>query len=353
MTTMHSIYAKGRQVVAICAGTLFSFAVSSSTLVAQAQGTAVNNARNFLDRAQSSASAGGIVNTSNAPINPFSELYRQMNANLGSGGTDGFVFIANQLIQAAINIVSLLAVVFVLASGIQMILNSNSEEQAKKQTVVIFNVIAGVVIMNIARFAIAWVAPDTSTARVGEILNRFDTLDDVRNTAIGFSTQIVFPLLDFALSFLAGVAILYIVYAGLSIILARGEEAKITEARGRIIKVVVGIVIILLNKAFVGVFYGNVATNTVGGDPSQDLKPDLQQGIDLAFNIANYALSFMGLIAVVALIYGGILVVTGGDDEGKRKKGIKVLQYVLYGIVMAMSAYTLTSAIIGATIRAA
>lgn len=309
----------------------------------------LSGAKNFLDRIQNGG-AGGAGTPTNVQSNPFSQLYNQISGSAGGSGLDGLNLVFNQIIQTGITVVTMIAVIFVIVAGVQMVLHSNSEDQAKKQSTVIFNIIAGIVIMNVANLAIQWVAPDTSSTRVNELLNRFDSIDMIRQSAVGFATLVVFPLLDFALSFLAGIAMLYIVYAGLNIILHRGEEDKIKEARTRIVKTVVGIAVILLNKSLVGVFYGNVATD-VTGSAANDLKPDLQQGINLAFNIANYALGFFGLIAVVMLIYAGVLVVSSGGDDKRRQQGMKILRFVVYAIILAMSAYTLTSAIIGITTR--
>lgn len=318
--------------------------------VASAQ--TLDSTKNFLDRVQNGGGAAAANTPQGVNANPFSDLYTRV-ANAGNGGnTEGVFLILEDLLSVGITLVTMVAVIFVIAAGMRMVFESNNEETAKKQATTIFNVLAGIVIMNVASFAIKAVAPDTSERNVENLLSQFDSLDGIRTTSIDFATRIVFPLLDFALSFLAGIALLYIVYAGLNIILAHGEEEKIKDAQGRIVKTVLGIMVVLLNKAFVSVFYGSVPL-AVDGSSTGDLKPDLQEGISLAFNIANYILGFLGLLAMVMLIYTGVQLILSGDDESKREKAKKTIQYVLMGIVLAMSAYTLTSAIVGITIGAA
>ncbi|PIV90018.1 hypothetical protein COW46_03940 [Candidatus Gracilibacteria bacterium CG17_big_fil_post_rev_8_21_14_2_50_48_13] len=309
----------------------------------------LNSTKGFLDRVQN----GGGTSSTNVPTgvnaNPLSDLYTRVSQAGNGGNTDSVFLILEDLLSLAITLITMVAVIFVIAAGMRMVFESNNEETAKKQATTIFNIIAGIVIMNVASFAIKAVSPDTSERNVANLLSLFDSTDGIRTASIDFATRIVFPLLDFALSFLAGIALIYIVYAGLNIIFARGDEEKIKEAWGRIVKTVLGIMVILLNKAFVGVFYGSVPLR-VDGSSAGDLKPDLQQGISTAFNIANYFLGFFGLLAMIMLIYAGVQLMISGDDAQKREKAMKTLQLVIIGIVLAMSAYTLTSAIVGVTI---
>lgn len=320
------------------AAMILAFAILPMRAFAQLDKTKLEKTKGFLDSLQSTNVGPNDIN-----VNPFKGIYDQISGATGQGGYEGLNILFQQIIQTGVTLITGIAVIFVIAAGMRMIFESNNEETAKKQSTTIFNILSGIVIMNIANFAIWKVSPDTNVQRIDSLLAKFDTIAGIKSTATGFATLVVFPLLDFALSFLAGVALLYIVYASLNIITHRGEEEKIKEARSRVLKTVLGLVVILLNKTFVSVFYGSF---------DNDLKPDLQLGINTAFSIANYALGFLGLVAVVALIYGGILIVTSGGEEKRRSQGLKILQYVLYGIILAMSAYTLTSGIVGITTRA-
>ncbi len=62
-------------------------------------------------------------------------------------------------------------------------------------------------------------------------------------------------------------------------------------------------------------------------------------------NVVNFALGFLGLIAVVIVIYGGVLMVTsaGGDGMGKGKKAIT---YAAIGLLVVMSSFALVNTIL-------
>lgn len=62
-------------------------------------------------------------------------------------------------------------------------------------------------------------------------------------------------------------------------------------------------------------------------------------------NVVNFALGFLGLIAVLVVIYGGVLMVTsaGGDAVGKGKKAIT---YAAIGLLVVMSSFAVVNTIL-------
>jgi hypothetical protein len=68
----------------------------------------------------------------------------------------------------------------------------------------------------------------------------------------------------------------------------------------------------------------------------------------LVMTIINYFLGFLGLIAVIMIIYGGVTyVISAGNDEavGNAKK---IIMYALIGIVVILLSFVLVNAILGA-----
>jgi hypothetical protein len=54
-------------------------------------------------------------------------------------------------------------------------------------------------------------------------------------------------------------------------------------------------------------------------------------------------LSFLGLIAVIYIIYGGFLIFSSAGDEEKVGKGKKLIIYALIGIVVIFLAYSIVA----------
>jgi len=68
----------------------------------------------------------------------------------------------------------------------------------------------------------------------------------------------------------------------------------------------------------------------------------------LILTIIDYALGFLGLIAVIMVIYGGVLYVTSAGDSGKTDTAKKIILYTVIGIIIIMLSFVLVNAVLGA-----
>ena len=59
--------------------------------------------------------------------------------------------------------------------------------------------------------------------------------------------------------------------------------------------------------------------------------------------IVNYFLGLLGLIAVVFLIYAGVLLVTAGGQEDQVSKAKKIIVYAVIGIVVVLLSYAIVT----------
>lgn len=59
-------------------------------------------------------------------------------------------------------------------------------------------------------------------------------------------------------------------------------------------------------------------------------------------NIIGYLLSFVGLIFLIMIIYGGFEWMTAGGDEAKVKKAISLFTQAVFGLLIISAAYLLT-----------
>ena len=62
--------------------------------------------------------------------------------------------------------------------------------------------------------------------------------------------------------------------------------------------------------------------------------------IDLASTVEALIVTLIGGAAVLAVIYGGILIITSSLDESKRETGKKVIEVALIGLVFALLAHS-------------
>lgn len=68
----------------------------------------------------------------------------------------------------------------------------------------------------------------------------------------------------------------------------------------------------------------------------------------LILTIINYFLGFLGLIAVIMVIYGGVTyVISAGEDE-KIQSAKKIIMYSLIGIIIVLLSFVAVRMILGA-----
>lgn len=67
----------------------------------------------------------------------------------------------------------------------------------------------------------------------------------------------------------------------------------------------------------------------------------------LILNIVNFFLLFLGLIAVIMIIYGGITYVTAAGNQESIEKAKKIIMYAIVGIIIVMISFALVSTVIG------
>ena len=79
--------------------------------------------------------------------------------------------------------------------------------------------------------------------------------------------------------------------------------------------------------------------NIVGGSGS------LRETI---LTIVNYFLGFLGLLAVLMVIYGGISYVTAGGEDDGAEKGKKIIRNAVIGIIIILLSFALINTVMGA-----
>jgi len=87
-------------------------------------------------------------------------------------------------------------------------------------------------------------------------------------------------------------------------------------------------------------------TATLAGLPTEELNP----GATAAY-IINLALSLVGIIAVIIVIYAGFLWLTSSGSEEKVTKAKTILSSALIGLLIIFSAYAITRFVISSIDR--
>ena len=68
----------------------------------------------------------------------------------------------------------------------------------------------------------------------------------------------------------------------------------------------------------------------------------------LVLRIINYALGFLGLLAVIMIIYGGVTYVTSAGNDDAIGNAKKIIMYALIGIIVILLSFVVVRAVLGA-----
>lgn len=72
---------------------------------------------------------------------------------------------------------------------------------------------------------------------------------------------------------------------------------------------------------------------------------DLKQ---LVLTIVNYFLGFLGILAVIMVIFGGVTYVSSAGNDDAVGKAKKIIMYALIGIIIILISFVVVNAVLGA-----
>jgi len=67
----------------------------------------------------------------------------------------------------------------------------------------------------------------------------------------------------------------------------------------------------------------------------------------LILTILQFFLGFLGLLAVIMIIYGGVLYVSAAGAQEKIDKGKKIIMYAIVGIVIILLSFAIVNTVLG------
>ena len=99
---------------------------------------------------------------------------------------------------------------------------------------------------------------------------------------------------------------------------------------------------------FIPVVFAQAGT-AAGEAPAFVLEKTGSQGSarQLILNIVNFFLGFLGLLAVIMIIYGGMLYVSAAGKQESIDKGKKIIMYAVIGIVVILLSFAIVNTVLG------
>ncbi len=69
----------------------------------------------------------------------------------------------------------------------------------------------------------------------------------------------------------------------------------------------------------------------------------------IVLTIINFALGFLGLVAVIMVIYAGFLYLTSQGNDEATGNAKKIIQYSVVGIILILASFALVNTLLAAT----
>ena len=255
------------------------------------------------------------------------------------------------------------AIIFIFAAGAHMIFAEGTEESIEKEKKYLMHVItAFITLLMLDQFIFGFIYPsDTGDVdgitkpeciafmnsvsyKSGKVnLSKAPEGCDLSVQDLGEAgTDYILGIVRFFESLLGGIAVFFIVSAGIQIIGSFGDEEHLNKHKKTLFWAFGGLAIVLLSHNLISKFFFPVNPKT------GDVSPNIDQGfIDIA-GITNFLASFVGIFSVISILAAGIIWVANFGNTEIAEKSKKIILGAIIGVVLSIAAYaivnTLTSA---------
>ncbi len=231
----------------------------------------------------------------------------------------------------AISFFSIFALVLLVLSGISIIANSADEGTMKKQGMNIAAILGSIFFMHLGRTVVDIFFQERG---VGE------PTADIADTVEKAKQFLVEPFIDLGLSFLAIIAIAFVIYNALLSLVSSSDDGKSAEHQSNVLYGMAGILIVMLARPIVRVFYDfNFERDSLG----KPMEPNFSLGIDIAYELVRYGLGILVFVAISLIIAAGYMMVVHFGNDNMVSQAKNIIKYVIVGFAIILSAYSLVA----------
>jgi len=135
---------------------------------------------------------------------------------------------------------------------------------------------------------------------------------------------------------IGSVIVLFITVSGVRLVLARGNQEKITKQKNHLIYSGIGMLVLLLATNIVNAIY-------VFGNPDEIVAANSTVAITELGSIIRLLLVFLGPVTIIFTISAGFMYLTAFENEDRAKKARKMITAGVTGIVLVYMAYALVN----------
>lgn len=140
----------------------------------------------------------------------------------------------------------------------------------------------------------------------------------------------------------AALAVLMIVVAGILYMTSAGDQGRVETAKKAVTAAIIGLALALAAPALLKEIYGVLGAAQPAGtpQPNRDLTTIIIETIKVLSG-------FVGSVAVLMLVAGGIMYITSAGDSTKADTAKNVIKYAVIGLVVALISLIVVTQVIG------
>lgn len=171
------------------------------------------------------------------------------------GGHSSFLLIALAIVDDLLRIAGLLAVAFMIYSGIQFIMSNGEPAAAAKARTGAFNALIGLAIAMVSISFVAYLGNQAGggVGGTGTVGIDFSPLPNPAGVDNG---NIIQTILSIVFSVMGALSFMVIVIGGLRYVLSQGDSSAVAGAKHMIIYALVGLVLAIAAQSIVGLAVG-------------------------------------------------------------------------------------------------
>ena len=231
------------------------------------------------------------------------------------------------IIQTVTRILAWVMIIYVVYIGIQMIISMGSDEEklsaAKRQ---LWYMLVALVFINIPYRIFDAFFLDNPWTVWDSIWSNFDTPTVTSNLFFNFSAfeWVTNGIILFLEVMIFAAAIFMITFTGIQLLVSRGREEKVTEAKNKILYSILAIIFVGIIEAWKRVAFSW----------------DIPDGTNLFESLANLALFFAAPVAIFFLTLSWYYYITSAWDEERAKKAKSIIVNTVIATLILLAAYT-------------
>ncbi|MDP2624892.1 MAG: pilin [Candidatus Peregrinibacteria bacterium] len=237
-------------------------------------------------------------------------------------------------------LIGAVAILFMVISGIKLVIMGSNEEVATKQKT---NILWGFV--GLALIAVA--------GPMGEILDLQDGGFLADEYTIGYRATLfdkqVTIIITFVKYIVGSVAVLFMIRSGAKLVIAGDSDEVLTNEKKNLMTGALALFLIMVSNVIVKeVLFKTDASEANFSVTGQEAEVsfDTARGVQEIVGITNFIVTWAAPLAVLALVVGGVMYLTAFGDEEKMTKAKKIIMNSVLALLIIYGAFAIVSTLI-------